>query len=107
VVFCVQLAGFPSVMRRVNRVAGSHMAMVARGLGFTGLVCMRRVSVMLGGLLVMVGGMGMVFVGVVRSHVSDVSFLGVVRLIPDRPEHRAAANTGLRTLRQYFVAEIG
>ena len=68
VVFGVQLARFAGMVRRMRGVPGGHMAVVARGFRFTGLMGFGGVPVVLSRHFVVVRGLGMVFVGFMRSH---------------------------------------
>jgi hypothetical protein len=68
VVLGVELAGLAGVVRGVMGMAGSHVAMVASRFGFAGLVCFGGVAVVLSGFFMMISSVGVMFVGVVRSH---------------------------------------
>jgi hypothetical protein len=89
VVLGVQLAGFTGMMRRVNGMAGGHMGVVARGFGFVGLMGLGGVAVMLGRLFVKVGCVGVMLVGVVRSHRRSSLGWTAAEANPGLPEHRA------------------
>jgi hypothetical protein len=73
VVFGVQLAGFAGVMRRLSRVAGGDMGVVASGFGVTGFVMVGGFAVVKGGLFVMLGGLGVMLVRVMGRHVQVLS----------------------------------
>jgi hypothetical protein len=70
VMFGVEFAGFHCVVGRVGCVTGGHVSMMARGLGVAGFMVRGGFAMVLGGLFEMVGGVGVMFVGVMgRRHV--------------------------------------
>ena len=65
VVLGVKLAGFAGVVRCVGGVTGGDVGVMARGFGVAGFMVRGGFTMMEGGLLVMVGRLGVVFVRVV------------------------------------------
>jgi hypothetical protein len=61
VVFGVELAGFVRMMNRVGGVAGGDVGMMARGLDIAGFMVRSGFAVVFGRLLVVVGGVFVVF----------------------------------------------
>jgi len=73
----VELARFLGVMGCLGGVARGDMRMVAGRFGVARLMIGGGFAVMLGGHVVMISGMGMMFVGVMgRGHVNFLSGLG-------------------------------
>jgi len=106
VVFGVQLAGLGGVVRRMNRVTGRHMAVMAGGFGFAGMVGLGGVAVMRGGLFVMLGRVGVVLVGVVRSH-GRLSLVRSPRSDPGPKRIRRAANRICEVYGKILCRDLG
>jgi hypothetical protein len=64
--FGVHLARLGGVMRRMRGVAGGDVSVMTGRFGVTVCVVLGRFAMMTGGVFVMVGRVGMVFVSVVR-----------------------------------------
>ena len=68
VVFGVEFAGFRGVVGGMGGVAGRDMGVMTGGGRITGFVGLGRLAVMRGGVFVVVGRLGVMFVGVVGGH---------------------------------------
>ena len=64
--FGVDLARLGGMMRRMRGVAGGHVGVMAGRFGVAVRVVFGRFAMMAGGVFVMVGGAGVMFVSVVR-----------------------------------------
>lgn len=65
----VEFAGFVGMVHSIGGVAGCDMSVVARRLDVSGLMMQGRFAMMLGGLLMVVGGVFVMFLNVMgRRH---------------------------------------